>query len=97
VIWWNPGDGSGINYIVQAVPCPSGVADVFAINASGMVSAIKSDENHRMDRKWSYTARSVTVSGNEMTLWLNSLSCCNFFRHLRRRSLQMFGEVTTPN
>ena len=43
VIWSNPGDGSGINYIVPAVPSASGIADVFAFNADSTVSAIKSD------------------------------------------------------
>ena len=43
VIWSNPGDGSGVNYIVPAVPSTSGVADVFAFQADGTVQAITSD------------------------------------------------------
>jgi len=43
VLWSNPGDGSGVQYIVPAVPSSSGVADIFAFNASGTVSAIASD------------------------------------------------------
>ena len=40
VIWSNPGDGSGVSSIVPAVPSSTGVADVFAQNASGSVQAI---------------------------------------------------------
>ena len=43
VIWSNPGDGSGVNYIVPAVPSATGVADVFAFQADGTVQAITSD------------------------------------------------------
>ena len=43
VLWSNPGDGSGVISIVPAVPSASGVADIFAFNASGTVSAIKTD------------------------------------------------------
>jgi len=43
VIWSNPGDGSGVQSIVPAVPSTSGVADVFAFQADGTVAAITSD------------------------------------------------------
>jgi uncharacterized protein YjdB len=43
VIWSNPGDGSGVVAIVPAVPSSSGVADVFAFNNDGTVSAITGD------------------------------------------------------
>ena len=43
VIWSNPGDGSGVNSIVPAVPSPTGVADVFAFQDDGTVAAITSD------------------------------------------------------
>lgn len=43
VIWSNPGDGSGVQNIVPAVPSSTGVADVFAFQASGNVQAIASD------------------------------------------------------
>jgi hypothetical protein len=43
VIWSNPGDGSGVNWIVPAVPSTSGVADVFAFQNDGTVQAITSD------------------------------------------------------
>ncbi|HEY1183914.1 MAG TPA: hypothetical protein VGE89_07005, partial [Bryobacteraceae bacterium] len=43
VIWCNPGDGSGVNWIVPAVPSTSGVADVFAFQNDGTVQAITSD------------------------------------------------------
>jgi N-acetylneuraminic acid mutarotase len=36
----NPGDGSGVVSIIPAVPSPSGVADVFALQADGNVRAI---------------------------------------------------------
>ena len=39
----NPGDGSGVISIIPAVPSPSGVADVFALQADGNVLAITSD------------------------------------------------------
>jgi hypothetical protein len=42
-IWSNPGDGSGVIKIVPAVPSSTGVADVFSLQASGNVQAIKSD------------------------------------------------------
>jgi hypothetical protein len=42
-IWTNPGDGSGVQYIVPAVPSPTGVADVFAFQEDGTVQAITSD------------------------------------------------------
>ncbi|MFZ0814252.1 MAG: IPT/TIG domain-containing protein, partial [Candidatus Sulfotelmatobacter sp.] len=42
VIWSNPGDGTGVSYIVPAVPSSTGVADVFALNADGNVQAITS-------------------------------------------------------
>ena len=43
VLWSNPGNGSGVNWIVPAVPSPSGVADVFAFQNDGTVQAITSD------------------------------------------------------
>ncbi len=43
VIWSNPGDGSGVVGIVPAVPSSTGVADVFAFNNDGTVSAVTSD------------------------------------------------------
>jgi len=43
VLWSNPGDGSGVQSIVPAVPSSSGVADVFAFQADGTVAAITSD------------------------------------------------------
>ena len=43
MIWSNPGDGSGVQSIVPAVPSTSGVADVFAFQADGTVQAITSD------------------------------------------------------
>ena len=43
VIWSNPGDGSGVDDIVPAVPSPTGVADVFAFNSDGAIQAIRSD------------------------------------------------------
>jgi hypothetical protein len=42
-IWTNPGDGSGVQYIVPAVPSATGVADVFAFQGDGTVQAITSD------------------------------------------------------
>ena len=43
VIWSNPGNGSGVNWIVPAVPSTTGVADVFAFQADGTVQAIAAD------------------------------------------------------
>jgi len=43
VIWSNPGDGSGVSSIVPAVPSATGVADVFALQNSGLVQAVTSD------------------------------------------------------
>ena len=43
VIWSAPGDGSGVTSIIPAVPSPTGVADTFAVQASGNVQAITSD------------------------------------------------------
>jgi hypothetical protein len=43
VLWSNPGNGSGVDQIVPAVPSPSGVADVFAFQDDGTVQAITSD------------------------------------------------------
>lgn len=42
-IWSNQGDGTGVSTIMPAVPSSSGVADVFALNTSGIVQAIRSD------------------------------------------------------
>ncbi|HMD69818.1 MAG TPA: PQQ-binding-like beta-propeller repeat protein [Bryobacteraceae bacterium] len=42
-VWSNPGDGSGVQSIVPAVPSATGVADVFALNADDTVSAITGD------------------------------------------------------
>ncbi len=42
VIWSNPGNGSGVQYIVPAVPSSTGVADVFAFQSDGTVQAITS-------------------------------------------------------
>jgi hypothetical protein len=42
-IWSNPGNGSGVQYIVPAVPSATGVADVFAIQSDQTVQAITSD------------------------------------------------------
>jgi hypothetical protein len=41
--WSNPGDGSGVNKIMPAVPSSTGVADVFALQQSGNVQAIRTD------------------------------------------------------
>ena len=38
-LWSNPGDGSGVNAILPAVPSSTGVADVFACQASGNIQA----------------------------------------------------------
>jgi hypothetical protein len=43
VIWSNPGAGSGVSAILPAVPSPTGVADVFAIQQDGTIQAITSD------------------------------------------------------
>ncbi len=44
VLWSNPGDGSDVVQILPAVPSPTGVADVFAIQDGGnTVQAITSD------------------------------------------------------
>ena len=43
VIWSNPGDGSGVVSIVPAVPSPTGVADVFALNSDCNLQAMRSD------------------------------------------------------
>src|SRR4051812_48620631 len=43
VLWSNPGNGSGVDSIVPAVPSPTGVADVFAFQHDGTVHAITSD------------------------------------------------------
>ena len=42
-IWSNSGDGSGVTKIIPAVPSPSGGADVFALQNSGVVMALRSD------------------------------------------------------
>ncbi len=42
-IWSNPGNGSGVQSIVPAVPSPNGVADVFAFQQDGTVQAITAD------------------------------------------------------
>jgi trimeric autotransporter adhesin len=41
--WSNPGDGSGVSKIMPAVPSSTGVADVFAVQQSGNVQAIRAD------------------------------------------------------
>lgn len=43
ILWSNPGDGSGVNKIVPAVPSSTGVADVFAFQGDGTVQAITAD------------------------------------------------------
>ncbi len=43
VLWSNPGNGSGVQYIVPAVPSPNGVADVFAFQKDGTVQAITAE------------------------------------------------------
>jgi hypothetical protein len=45
VIWSAPGDGSGVQSIVPAVPSPTGVADVFALQSDCNVQAITTDGN----------------------------------------------------
>ena len=35
VLWSNPGDGSGVQQILPAVPSQAGVADVFALQNDG--------------------------------------------------------------
>ena len=42
-VWSNPGDGSGVQSIVPAVPSATGVADVFAIQNDWTVQAITAD------------------------------------------------------
>ncbi|HLW89202.1 MAG TPA: IPT/TIG domain-containing protein [Terriglobales bacterium] len=41
--WSNPGDGSGVSKIMPAVPSSTGVADVFAVQQSGNIQAIRAD------------------------------------------------------
>ena len=41
-MWSDAGDGSGVTQIIPAVPSSSGVADVFAFQASGNVQAVTS-------------------------------------------------------
>ena len=43
VLWSNPGDGSGVQQILPAVPSQAGVADVFALQNDGKIQAMKSD------------------------------------------------------
>ena len=43
ILWSSPGDGTGITQTVPAVPSPTGVADVFALQASGNVQAVRDD------------------------------------------------------
>ncbi|MEQ1887310.1 MAG: IPT/TIG domain-containing protein, partial [Bryobacteraceae bacterium] len=43
VIWSNPGDGSGVDHIVPAVPSANGVADVFSFQYSGSIQALTGD------------------------------------------------------
>ncbi len=43
VLWSNPGDGSGVSWILPAVPSATGVADVFGFQNDGTVAAITSD------------------------------------------------------
>ncbi len=43
VIWSNPGNGSGLNYGLPAIPASTGVADVFAFQFDGTVQAITED------------------------------------------------------
>jgi hypothetical protein len=43
VIWSNPGDGTGVQSIVPAVPSATGTADVFALNGDCNVQAMRSD------------------------------------------------------
>ena len=43
MLWSVPGDGSGVTSIVPAVPSPTGVADVFALQGDNTVQAITSD------------------------------------------------------
>jgi hypothetical protein len=43
VIWSAPGDGSGVRQILPAVPSPTGVADVFALQTDGTVQALRTD------------------------------------------------------
>jgi hypothetical protein len=45
-IWSNSGDGSGVTKIIPAVPSASGGADVFALQNSGVVMALRSDGTH---------------------------------------------------
>jgi hypothetical protein len=61
-IWSAPGDGSGVTSIVPAVPSSTGVADVFALQGSGSVQAIKSDGTV------AWTAPSVGGPGVNSTL-----------------------------
>ncbi len=43
LIWSFPGDGSGIVQTIPAVPSYTGVADVFVLQASGSVQAVRTD------------------------------------------------------
>lgn len=43
ILWSNPGDGSGVLSAVPAVPSFTGVADVFAFQVSGNVTALTAD------------------------------------------------------
>ena len=43
MVWSNSGDGSGVVQAVPAVPSPTGVADVFALQVSGSVQAVLED------------------------------------------------------
>jgi hypothetical protein len=43
VLWSNPGNASGVDWIVPAVPSATGIADVFAFQDDSTVQAITSD------------------------------------------------------
>ena len=59
VLWSNPGNGSGVDYIVPAVPSPNGVADVFAFQTSWVPS-------------YSRTVQAITSDGT--TAWTADVS-----------------------
>jgi hypothetical protein len=68
VLWSNPGNGSGVNGIVPAVPSPTGVADVFAFQYDGTVQAITSDGTTAWTAK-AYRSQSLPDFQGGLVVW----------------------------
>ena len=90
-IWSNPGDGSGVLSIVPAIPSPTSVADVFALNADCTVQAIASNGT----TAWTANIGTSTTASSPELGGTTSTSCNKFLPDFQG-GLTIMSQSTVP-